>query len=358
MSATTRPATDAPQVQGEDFNAVFAEMTAARDIEPAAGQGEPARQEQAQTPEDEDEGRQTPPRDERGRFTSQRQETQAPPAQEPGQPAQPATQEQPAPDKAAQLEARLAELERSYGGNLRQKDQQIEALRQQFAQGEQTWRQRETERVEAQRKAAREDLERRIAQARAQNPDLTEQEIVPHRRALEAQFLEEDLARERADRQAEREGWQQFLGASQRQQVLTQLPAALGEYAPHMAGLARAQHGAAVSDDEARAFLAEPQIQRAIRETLPLGREAVNTLSGQFAYVLAQRAHLAAQQREAAAQRQLADNRAAAAGNGATRELVPGSAGPTDPDLARFQSRPGNEGDHFDALWAATRQEQ
>jgi hypothetical protein len=355
MSATTRPATDAPQGQGDTFDAEYAALVAGQD---APAQADALAQSgQPRTPEAEDEGRQTPPRDERGRFTSPQQETQAPPVQEPGQPAQPATQEQPAPDKAAQLEARLAELERSYTGNLRQKDAEIQALRQREAQGEQAFRQRETERIEAQRRAAREDLERRIAQARQQNPDLTEQEIVPYRRALEAQFLEEDLARERAERQAEREGWQQFVGASQRQQVLTQLPAALGEYAPHMAGLARAQH-AGVTEEEARAFLAEPPIQQAIRETLPLGREAVNTLSSQLAYVLGQRSRLAAQERAAAEQQQLAANRAAAAGNGATRELVPGSAGPTDPDLARFQSRPGNEGDHFDELWAATRQEQ
>jgi hypothetical protein len=352
MSATTRPATDAPQGQGDTFDAEYAALVAGQDA--PAQIDAPARQEPPATPEAEDEGRQTPPRDERGRFTTPQQETAAPPAQEP---AQPATQEQPAPDKAAQLEARLAELERSYTGNLRQKDAEIQALRQREAQGEQAFRQRETERIEAQRRAAREDLERRIAQARQQNPDLTEQEIVPHRRALEAQFLEEDLARERAERQAEREGWQQFLGASQRQQVLTQLPAALGEYAPHMAGLARAQHDG-VTEEEARAFLAEPPIQQAIRETLPLGREAVNTLSSQLAYVLGQRSRLAAQERAAAEQRQLAANRAAAAGNGATRELVPGSADPTDPDLARFQSRPGNEGDHFNELWAATRQEQ
>jgi hypothetical protein len=358
MSATTRPATDAPRGQGEEFDAVFAEMTAARDTEPAAGQGEPARQEPPATPEAEDEGRATPPRDERGRFTSPQQETPpAPAAQGPTPPEPPA---EPPADLAAQLaaeRARREELDRNYSANVEQLRRQTQALQQQLQQGEQTWRQRETERVEGQRRAAREDLERRIAQARAQNPDLTEQEIVPHRRALEAQFLEEDLARERADREAERQGWQQFLGASQRQQVLTQLPAALGEYAPHMAGLARAQHDG-VTEEEARAFLAEPPIQQAIRETLPLGREAVNTLSSQLAYVLGQRSRLAAQEREAAAQRQLADNRAAAAGNGATRELVPGSAGPTDPDLARFQSRPGNEGDHFDALWAATRQEQ
>jgi hypothetical protein len=344
MSATTRPATDAPQGQGR-IEAALDAFDAAETEQAPAAETQPAPSEQPATPAAEDEGRTTPPRDERGRFTSQQQETQAPPAQEPGQPAQPATREQPAPDKAALLEARLAELERSYGGNLRQKDREIEALRQQFAQGEQTWRQRETERVEAQRRAAREDLERRIAQARAQNPDLTEQEIVPHRRALEAQFLEEDLARERADRETERQGWQQFLGASQRQQVLTQLPAALGEYAPHMAGLARAQH-AGVTEEEARAFLAEPPIQQAIRETLPLGREAVNTLSSQLAYVLGQRSRLAAQERAAAAQQQLLTNRTAAAGNGATRELVPGAAGEPAPNYSKYR----NSGDIAGAL--------
>jgi hypothetical protein len=357
MSATDRPASDAAPGRGDTFDAEYAALVAGQDA--PAQDGEPARQGPPATPEAEDEGRFPPLRDERGRFTTLRQDEsrEAPPAQEqpPAQAAQPPP-EQPV-DKAAQLEARLAELERNYTGNLRQKDQQIEALRQQFAQGEQTWREQQERRIADERKRLGDDLERQIAQARAANPNFTEQDAQYHRERLAGTFAQEDLARERAERQAERERWEQA-GATMRQQVvLQQLPAALGEYAPQMAALARQHHGG-VTDDEARAFLTEPQIQRAIRETLPLGREAVNTLSGQFAYVLAQRAHLAAQQREAAAQRQLADNRAAAAGNGATRELVPGSAGPTDPDLARFQSRPGNEGDHFDALWAATRQEQ
>jgi hypothetical protein len=344
MSATTEPKADAPRGQGRIEAALDAFDAAESPETPAAG-AQPAPSEQPATPAAEDEGRTTPLRDERGRFTSPQQETPAPPAQEPSQREQPAAQEQPAPDKAAQLEARLAELERSYNSNVGQLRTQNQQLQQQLTQGEQAWRQRETERVEAQRRAAREDLERRIAQARAQNPDLTEQEIVPHRRALEAQFLEEDLARERAERQAERENWQQFLGASQRQQVLTQLPAALGEYAPHMAGLARGQHDG-VTEEEARAFLAEPPIQQAIRETLPLGREAVNTLSSQLAYVLGQRSRLAAQERAAADQRQLTDNRARAAGDGATRELVPGAAGEPAPDYSKYR----NSGDIAGAL--------
>jgi hypothetical protein len=363
MSATTRPATDAPQGQGEDFNAVFAEMTAARDTEPAAGQGEPARQEPPQTPEAEDEGRQTPPRDERGRFTTPQQETPAPPAQEPTQPEQPA---EPPADLAAQLaaeRARREELERNYSANVEQMRRQAQALQQQMAQGRQQWEQDQARQLAAHRQRLRDDLEARLGQS----PDLTDREKYLYRQDLKAQFLEEDNARIQAERDAERQGWTAQLGTTQQQYqraLLPQvLPQVLSTYAAQLAAKA-AQHGAQATPEEAAAFLAEPAVRQQIEWawTQPLAPDAkerlVDSIEAQQAWSLAERSRLATERREFEAQQQLATNRAAAAGNGATRELVSGSAGPTDPDLARFQSRPGNEGDHFDALWAATRQEQ
>jgi hypothetical protein len=364
MSATTRPATDAPQGQGEDFNAVFAEMTAARDTEPAAGQGEPARQEPPATPEAEDEGRQTPPRDERGRFTAPQQETQAPPTQEPTTPEQPA---EPPADPAAQLaaeRARREELERTYSANVEQLRRQAQAYQQQLQQGEQTWRQNQEQRIAVERDRLRRDLDLRIARS----PEATAEQIQEARDLLEGRFAIEDLARERAERQAERQGWQQTLAGLQQQdqhrRVSDVVPSVLTKYATQMAARAQALHGVSVAPEEAAAFVAEPHIREQYERAwvLPIPPEAkealVDAIETQQVALLAQRSRLATERREFEQQQQLATNRANAAGNGATRELVPGSAGPTDPDLARFQSRPGNEGDHFDALWAATRQEQ
>jgi hypothetical protein len=361
MSATTRPATDAPQGQGDTFDAEYAALVAGQDA--PAQTDEPARQEPPATPEAEDEGRQTPPRDERGRFTSPQQETQTEPAQEPPAPAEQPPPEQPAPDKAAQLEARLAELERNYTGNLNQLRTQNQQLQQQLQQGEQTWRQNQAQQLETHRQRLRDDLEARLGQS----PDLTDREKYLYRQDLKAQFLEEDNARIQAERDAERQGWTAQLGTTQQQYqraLLPQvLPQVLSTYAAQLAAKA-AQHGAQATPEEAAAFLAEPAVRQQIEWawTQPLAPDAkerlVDSIEAQQAWSLAERSRLSRERRDFEAQQQLATNRAAAAGNGATRELVPGSAGPTDPDLARFQSRPGNEGDHFDALWAATRQEQ
>jgi hypothetical protein len=367
MSATTRSATDAPQGQGEDFNAVFAEMTAARDAEPAAGQGEPARQEQPATPEAEDEGRATPPRDERGRFTTPQQETPAPPAQEPAQPEQPA---EPPADLAAQLaaeRARREELERNYGGNLRQKDAEIQALRQREAQARQQWEQDLEQRTQQARQAQRDTLNQQIAAALARG-ELTEQDAQIHRDRLEGQFARDDNARLQAQLQALQQGTETERAADRARYQDALLPFVLPQvmqaYVPQFAARASALRGVAITPEEAAAFLSEPgsrqAYEQAWRMPLPPGakEQYFESIEQQQAGLLAERSRLAAERREFERQRQLAANRAAAAGNGATRELVPGSAGPTDPDLARFQSRPGNEGDHFDALWAATRQEQ
>jgi molecular chaperone GrpE (heat shock protein) len=361
MSATTEPKADAAQGRGDTFDAEYAALVAGQDA--PAQTDAPAQPGQPQTPEAEDEGRTTPPRDERGRVASSQQEAQAPPAQEPSQPAQPAAQEQPAPDKAAQLEARLAELERNYSGNLRQKDAEILALRQRETQARQQWQQDQAQQLATYRQRLRDDLETRLGQS----PDLTDREKYLYRQDLKAQFLEEDNARLQAERDAERQGWTAQLGTTQQQYqraLLPQvLPQVLATYAAQLAAKAT-QHGAQATPEEAAAFLAEPAVRQQIEWawTQPLAPDAkerlVDSIEAQQAWSLAERSRLATERRDFAAQQQLAANRANAAGSGATRELVPGSAGPTDPDLARYQSRPGNEGDHFDALWAATRQEQ
>jgi hypothetical protein len=369
MSATTRPATDAPQGQGEDFDAVFAEMVAGQ--QPPEPDGATTPPEQPQPPETPDEGRTTPPRDERGRFAAR-------PEQE--QPATTTTPTEPAEGAPVDWEARWRDTEaarekeandrRAAEGRIEAERRRAEDLARQAAQGEQAWRERQERDLADQRRRQGEDLNQRLVAAMARG-DITEQDAQTHRRLLtgEGSWAAEDLARKEAAWEQERQQLRQVIGGMHRDTALDKIPEAMRQYAPYMAQIATDLHGTQlgvqVSPEDAGAFLAQPEIQQAIRETLPLGRAALNAFSQQLAYPLAVRAQLGARQRELDAQReewerqrQLTDNRAAAAGNGATRELVPGSAGPTDPDLARFQSRPGNEGDHFNELWAATRQEQ
>jgi hypothetical protein len=330
MSATTRPATDAPRGDEQSFDAALADYrSAAEPDEAPAAADQPAREDRAAAPEETDEGRATPPRDERGRFVAGQQQG-APPAGETPPPAQPAAE--PAPDVAAQLaaaEKRLADLERSYGGNVEQMRGQIQALQQQLQRGEQTWREQYETRIAAERKRQTDALEAQLANS----PDLTDREKNLYRAELKAQFLEEDGARKEADWQAERQQLHGVIGRTTHEQRIQQLPVAMQQYVPYMAQLATALTTVPVTPEEAHAFMAEPWVfeqNRQIMETNypdEVKRTLLNELGNQQARILGERSRVAAQQRDFAAQRQLADNRARATGDGATRELVPGAAG-------------------------------
>lgn len=337
MSATTRPATDAPRDDERSFDAALADYrSAAEPDEAPAAADQPAREDRAAAPEETDEGRTTPPRDERGRFTAPQRETQAPPTQEPAPPEQPA---EPPADLAAQLaaeRARREELERNYGGNLRQKDAEIQALRQREAQARQQWEQDLEQRTQQARQAQRDTLNQQIAAALARG-DLTEQDAQIHRDRLEGQFARDDNARLQAQLQALRQGAETERAAERARYQDALLPFVLPQvmqaYVPQFAARASALRGISVTPEEAAAFLSEPgarQVyEQAWRMPLPPGakEQYFESIEQQQAGLLAERSRLAAERREWEGQRQLTGNRARAAGNGATRELVPGAAG-------------------------------
>jgi hypothetical protein len=355
MSATTEPKADAPRGQGR-IEAALDAFDAAETEQAPAAERQPAPSEQAQTPEPATDGAPTPPRDERGRFTSAQQEAQprqqAPPAQEQPAPAAQPSPEQPV-DKAAQLEARLAELERSYNSNVNQLRTQNQQLQQQLQQGEQTWRQRDEQARATYRKQLNDKLEAQLASS----PDLTDREKYLYRQDLKAQFLEEDNARIQAGWDAERQGWTAQLGTTQQQYqraLLPQvLPQVLSTYAGQLAAKA-AQHGAQATPEEAAAFLADPAVRQQIEWAWlqPLPPDAkerlVDSIEAQQAWALAERSRLTTERREWEQQRQLAGNRARAAGDGATRELVPGAAGELAPDYSKYRNS-GNVAGALDA---------
>jgi hypothetical protein len=356
MSATTEPKSDAPRGQGR-IEAALDAFDAAESPETPAAERRPAPSEQPATPAAEDEGRTTPPRDERGRFVAGQPPETPPvgdqtPTQAPAGESPPATPAQ--PDEVATLREEMRQLQ-SRLGNYDQMRQENQALRQQLTQGEQAWRQRQDQAVAEQRRRQTDDLNQRLVAAMARG-DLTEQDAEIHRRVLRGQFAEEDNARLQTENQELRQGrdTERSGDRARYQDALLPfvLPQVMQAYVPQFAARASALRGVAITPEEAAAFLSEPgsrqAYEQAWRMPLPPGvkEQYFESIEQQQAGLLAERSRLAAERREWETQRELTGNRARVAGDGATRELVPGAAGEPAPDYSKYR----NSGDIAGAL--------